>query len=67
MQDLKQRMAGYRKKRKACGFRNKERFKDAVLFHLGALDLMPTQAKGCWFSTGKSEAPIINKLDFVNC
>jgi hypothetical protein len=32
-------------------FRNRERVKDALLFHLGGLDLMPTQAKGCWFTT----------------
>jgi hypothetical protein len=42
-------------KAKACGFINRQRFKDALLFHLGGLDLMPTLAKGCWFSTGKSE------------
>ena len=25
----------------ACGFRNRERFKNAILFHLGGLDMMP--------------------------
>lgn len=25
----------------ACGFRNRNRFKNAILFHLGGLDLMP--------------------------
>jgi transposase len=28
-------------KKMACGFRNKKRFKMAILFHLGALDMMP--------------------------
>jgi transposase len=29
-------------KRMACGFRNKERFKNAILFHLGKLELFPS-------------------------
>lgn len=29
-------------KRMACGFRNRERFKNAILFHLGGLDLTPS-------------------------
>lgn len=28
----------------ACGFRNRQRFRRAILFHLGGLDLMPTGA-----------------------
>ena len=28
-------------KRMACGYRNRERFKNAILFHLGGLDVMP--------------------------
>lgn len=28
-------------KKIACGFRNRERFKMAILFHLGGLDMMP--------------------------
>ena len=28
-------------KRIACGFRNRKRFKNAILFHLGGLDIMP--------------------------
>ena len=28
-------------KNKACGFRNRKRFKNAILFHLGGLDLLP--------------------------
>ena len=28
-------------KRAACGFRNRERFRNAILFHLGGLDLYP--------------------------
>ena len=30
-------------KRAACGFRNRERFKHAILFHLGGLDLYPAR------------------------
>lgn len=29
-------------KRDACGFRNRQRFRDAILFHLGGLDLYPS-------------------------
>jgi transposase len=29
-------------KRMACGFRNRERFRTAILFHLGKLDLYPS-------------------------
>jgi transposase len=29
-------------KRTACGFRNRERFRNAIFFHLGGLDLYPT-------------------------
>ena len=32
-------------KKMACGFRNKERFKNAILFHLGGLDLMPSYTR----------------------
>ena len=28
-------------KRMACGYRNRERFRDAIRFHLGGLDLYP--------------------------
>lgn len=31
-------------KRTACGFRNRERFRNAILFHLGGLDLFPAGA-----------------------
>jgi transposase len=31
-------------KRAACGFRNRDRFRNAILFHLGALDLYPANA-----------------------
>jgi len=31
-------------KKMACGFRNRERFRRAILFHLGGLDLYPTSA-----------------------
>jgi len=30
-----------RVKRMACGFRNRERFRRAIYFHLGGLDLYP--------------------------
>ena len=28
----------------ACGYRNRERFRNEILFHLGGLDLHPTVA-----------------------
>ena len=31
-------------KRMACGYRNRERFRNAILFHLGGLDLYPAAA-----------------------
>lgn len=31
-------------KRAACGFRNRDRFRNAILFHLGGLDLYPASA-----------------------
>jgi len=34
-----------RLKRRAHGFRNRERFRTAILFHLGGLDLYPDHAK----------------------
>ncbi len=33
-----------RVKRTACGFRNRERFRNAILFHLGGFDLYPAHA-----------------------
>lgn len=33
-------------KQAACGFRNRERFRHAILFHLGGLDLYPAGASG---------------------
>ena len=32
-------------KKIACGFRNRERFKNAILFHLGGLDIMPSPTR----------------------
>lgn len=32
-------------KKIACGFRNRERFKNAIMFHLGGLDLMPSPTR----------------------
>ena len=32
-------------KRQACGFRNRERFRNAIYFHLGGLDLYPEALK----------------------
>jgi len=37
-------------KKMACGFRNRERFRMAILFHLGGLELMPTSLKNPAFS-----------------
>ena len=37
-------------KKMACGFRNRERFRMAILFHLGGLDLMPKSLKNYAFS-----------------
>ena len=31
-------------KRAACGFRNRDRFRTAIMFHLGGLDLYPASA-----------------------
>ena len=31
-------------KKMACGFRNRDRFRTAILFHLGGLDLYPASA-----------------------
>lgn len=31
-------------RRMACGFRNRERFRNAIPFHLGGLDLYPASA-----------------------
>jgi len=33
-------------KRWACGYRNRERFRNAIYFHLGGLDLYPEAARG---------------------
>ena len=32
-------------KSKACGFKNRNRFKPAILFHLGGLDLFPASTR----------------------
>ncbi|TVR45388.1 MAG: ISL3 family transposase, partial [Planctomycetota bacterium] len=32
-------------KARACGFRNKRRFINAIYFHLGGLDLMPASIR----------------------
>lgn len=32
-------------KKMACGFRNRQRFKNAILFHLGGLDIMPVSTR----------------------
>lgn len=37
-------------KKMACGFRNRERFRMAILFHLGGLDLMPRSLRNYAFS-----------------
>lgn len=33
-------------KKRACGFRNRARYREAILFHLGGLDLYPASIKG---------------------
>lgn len=33
-------------KRRACGYRNRQRFRNAIYFHLGGLDLYPDMARG---------------------
>lgn len=38
-------------KARACGFRNRERFRHAIYFHCGGLDLMPEGAAGQWLPT----------------
>ena len=35
----------------ACGFRNRDRFKRAIMFHLGGLDMLPSAAKAANFPT----------------
>lgn len=40
-----------RLKARACGFRNRERFRNAIYFHCGGLDLMPEGAEGKWLPT----------------
>ena len=37
-------------KKMACGFRNRERFRMAILFHLGGLNLMPKRLRNLKFS-----------------
>lgn len=34
-----------RLKKRACGFRSRDRFRNAILFHLGGLDLYPRPAQ----------------------
>jgi transposase len=31
-------------KAQACGYRNRQRFRDAIMFHLGGLDLYPPKS-----------------------
>ena len=38
-------------KKMACGFRNRERFRMAILFHLGGLNLMPKSLKNYAFAS----------------
>jgi len=43
---LEAKNAGIQRIKKiACGFRNRKRFKNAILFHFGGLDLMPSPTK----------------------
>ena len=38
-------------KKMACGFRNRERFRMAILFHLGGLNLTPRRLTNSAFSS----------------
>jgi len=38
-------------KARACGFRNRERFRNAIYFHCGGLDLMPEGVDQTWLPT----------------
>ena len=38
-------------KKMACGFRNRKRFRMAILFHLGGLNLMPKSLKNYAFGS----------------
>jgi transposase len=31
-------------KAQACGYRNRQRFRDAIMFHLGGLDMYPKKS-----------------------
>ena len=63
-----------RLKSRACGFRNRERFRNAIYFHLGGLDLYPTRIGKspttmdvapffclCWGVNTRSSAPVSRK------
>ena len=50
-------------KRDARGFRNKERFKNAIYFHLGGLDLYPASARNRMCYPHDS----VKSLNFFNC
>ena len=41
-EELKQRIQEL--ERRACGYRNRDRFRNAIYFHLGGLDLYPVAA-----------------------
>ena len=43
-------------KARACGFRNRSRFRTAILFHKGGLSMLPSKVYWRW-PTRKSEAP----------
>jgi hypothetical protein len=42
----------------ACGFRNRQRFRNAIYFHLGGLDLYPASAPMPLTSTASVGAPL---------
>jgi len=46
-------------KRRACGFRNKQRFQNAIYFYLGGLDLYPEGMAWRTVPTLNGEAPIL--------
>jgi len=38
-------------KSRACGFRNRERFRNAIYCHCGGLDFLPEGVEGKWLPT----------------
>ena len=47
----------------ACGYRNRERFRNAILFHVGALDLYPRPASAHTTSGSTSLKSTLSRID----